>query len=225
MKDFFSSSATSNRQFNWFKEFQAKMNNITAYILQDWEANQETSFKSRLVLLLFRTTKIVRTFPLPFSLLSIFFRVLYQLVVEWLLSIDLPWNTEIGPNLKLQHGLALVVNHETKIGANCTLRQSTTIGNKKLPNGSYSSPPQIGNNVEIGANSVIIGPITIGDNAVIGAGSVVVKDVPEGTVVAGNPARVIRTVNIAAFSGGDEAVNTSELASVLSHSNANGFSA
>lgn len=112
-----------------------------------------------------------------------------------MLGIELPWDTQIGPNLKLQHGLALVVNHETIIGANCTLRHSTTIGNKKLPDGSYSSSPQIGNNVEIGSNVVILGPITVGDNAVIGAGSVVVKDVAAGAVVVGNPARVIRQSN------------------------------
>lgn len=54
--------------------------------------------------------------------------------------------------------------------------------------------PVIGDNVEIGANVTIIGGVTIGDSAVIAAGCVVVKDVPSGSVVAGNPARVIRTI-------------------------------
>lgn len=51
---------------------------------------------------------------------------------------------------------------------------------------------QIGNYVDIGANAVIIGPITVGDNVVIGAGAVVVKDVPSGFIVAGNPAKIIK---------------------------------
>ncbi len=49
---------------------------------------------------------------------------------------------------------------------------------------------QIGNNVWIGAGSIILPGIKIGDNAIIGAGSVVTRDVPEGKVAFGNPARI-----------------------------------
>ena len=59
----------------------------------------------------------------------------------------------------------------------------------------------IGNNVWIGAHSIILGDISIGDNSVIGAGSVVVKDVPANAIVAGNPAKVIKYKNM--FSGGN----------------------
>ena len=52
--------------------------------------------------------------------------------------------------------------------------------------------PIIGDNVNIGSNTCIIGEITIGDNVVIGAGSVVVKDVPSNVVIVGNPARIIK---------------------------------
>ena len=74
----------------------------------------------------------------------------------------------------------------------CTLRQSTTIGNKTLADGSESGCPVLGDGVDVGANAVILGAIQIGEGAVIGAGSVVVKDVPAGAVMAGNPARVVR---------------------------------
>lgn len=53
----------------------------------------------------------------------------------------------------------------------------------------------LGNNVWIGAGAVILKGVAIGDNAVIGAGSVVVRDVAANTVVAGNPARVLKTLN------------------------------
>ncbi|WP_202799224.1 MULTISPECIES: DapH/DapD/GlmU-related protein [Moorena] len=169
------------------------MNNISNYLLQDWQVNYyESNLKARFILLMFRSTHLLGKLPAPFSFLSIFYRLLYQVLVECILGIELPWDTQIGANTKLLHGIGLVVNHETVIGANCTLRHSTTIGNKQLPDGSYSGCPKIGNNVDIGSNVVIIGAITIGDNAVIGAGSVVVKDVPESSVVVGNPARVIR---------------------------------
>ena len=54
--------------------------------------------------------------------------------------------------------------------------------------------PTIGNNVYIAANSTVIGGIEIGDNVIIGAGYVVTKDVPSNSVVVGNPARVIRSI-------------------------------
>ncbi len=51
---------------------------------------------------------------------------------------------------------------------------------------------RIGDRVTIGAGAIVLGPITVGDDAVIGAGAVVVDDVPDGAVVVGNPARVVR---------------------------------
>ena len=52
----------------------------------------------------------------------------------------------------------------------------------------------VGKNVFLGANAVILPGIRVGDNAIIGAGAVVTKDVPEGMVVGGNPARIITSV-------------------------------
>lgn len=57
-----------------------------------------------------------------------------------------------------------------------------------------SRPIVIGNNVWIGAGAIILPGVKVGDNAVIGAGSVVTKDVEENTVVAGNPAKPIKTI-------------------------------
>ncbi|MBD2362809.1 serine acetyltransferase [Anabaena minutissima FACHB-250] len=171
------------------------MNKTIDYLLQDWQINQDTSFKSRLVLLMFRLNDVMINLPIFGKKISKLYCFFYQLIVEYVLGIELPWDTKIGSNLKLIHGHGLVVNHETVIGANCTLRHSTTIGNKKLPDGSISASPKIGNNVDVGSNVVIIGPIKLGDNSVIGAGSVVVKDVPQSAVVAGNPAKIIRLIN------------------------------
>jgi putative colanic acid biosynthesis acetyltransferase WcaB len=113
--------------------------------------------------------------------------------VEWVLGVELRYKTSVGPRLRLFHAHALVVHEGTTIGADCTLRQSTTIGNKTLSDGTPSACPTLGTGVDVGANVVILGPIFIGARAVIGAGSVVVKDVPAGATVAGNPARIIHT--------------------------------
>ena len=58
----------------------------------------------------------------------------------------------------------------------------------------YNKDVHIGNNVWIGAGTVIVPGITIGDNSVIGAGSVVTKDIPENVVAVGNPCRVLRAI-------------------------------
>ena len=53
---------------------------------------------------------------------------------------------------------------------------------------------KIGNNVFIGARTIILPGTTIGDNTIIGAGSVVKGNIPSGVIVAGNPARVIKSI-------------------------------
>lgn len=58
----------------------------------------------------------------------------------------------------------------------------------------YARPITIGNNVWIGAQVCVLPGVTIGDNCVIGAGSVVNRDIPAGTLAAGNPCRVIRNI-------------------------------
>ncbi|HQW86326.1 MAG TPA: serine acetyltransferase [Flavobacteriales bacterium] len=158
-------------------------------IAQDWAANRGNP-KGRLVMLLYRTAHLLRQSTITFLLFLPYF-LLYRLLVEWVLCIELPWKTRIGPGFRIDHGQALVVNDHTVFGAGCTVRNSTTIGNKRLPDGTYSASPRFGDRVDIGANAVIIGPITVGDDAAIGAGAVVVKDVPAGYIAVGNPARIL----------------------------------
>jgi putative colanic acid biosynthesis acetyltransferase WcaB len=157
----------------------------------DWQANRG-NIKGQLILALFRGAQRVRALPSPCWLFGLPYLAFYRIFVEWVLGVELRYKTSIGPRLRLFHAHALVVHEGTIIGSDCTLRQSTTIGNKTLFDGTPGACPKIGDGVDIGSNAVILGPISIGARAVIGAGSVVVKDVPEGATVAGNPARIIR---------------------------------
>lgn len=161
-------------------------------IFQDMGANRGNP-KGMLVMVLFRVAHLLRRSTITFILFLPYF-LLYRFFVEWVLCIELPWKTRIGPGFRIDHGQALVVNDNTVFGTGCTVRNSTTIGNKRLKDGSYSASPRFGDRVDIGANAIIIGPITVGDDAAIGAGAVVLKDVPAGHVAVGNPARILPRV-------------------------------
>lgn len=95
----------------------------------------------------------------------------------------------IDGGIKFHHPYNTIINAKY-IGRNFTFRHLTTIGNKV--DGRNDLIPSIGNNVTLGANVIIIGDIEIGDNVIVGAGSVVTKSIPSNTIVAGNPARIIK---------------------------------
>ena len=74
------------------------------------------------------------------------------------------------------------------MGKNCWINQQVTIGYSDVTHSPY-----IGDNVEIKAGAKVVGGIRIGDDVIIGANAVVVKDVPSHSIVAGVPAKVIKT--------------------------------
>jgi putative colanic acid biosynthesis acetyltransferase WcaB len=160
---------------------------IISYLFCDWERNRK-NIKGRLVLLAFRLANVGARNNFLFILLLPHL-IIYRVVIEWILGVELPWKTKVGEGLIIYHGYALVVNDGSIIGRNCILRHCVTIGNKQLDNGLFSNCPIIGDNVDIGANACIIGPIIIGNNVKIGAGSIVTKNIPDNSTVVGNPAR------------------------------------
>jgi len=100
-----------------------------------------------------------------------------------------------GPGLQIVHHGYYWIDEQSKIGSGCTLYPNLLFGNKYAgnKNNTLSSPFIIlGDNCSIGTGSVILGPVKIGDNVIIGAGSVVINDIPGNSIVAGNPAKVLK---------------------------------
>ena len=98
----------------------------------------------------------------------------------------------IGEGSRVGHGVFLPPN--SKIGKNCFIGPSVTFTDDKNPvcgNASYTAqPPTMEDWSSIGAGAVILPGITIGKGALVGAGAVVTRDVGEGMIVKGNPARI-----------------------------------
>ena len=86
-------------------------------------------------------------------------------------------------------GLGCVIHIDAIIGNDCHLGTHVTIGG----NATAFGAPTLGDKVYVGTGAKILGPIAIGDNVIIGANSVVLSDVPAGSMVAGIPAKVIRS--------------------------------
>ena len=114
--------------------------------------------------------------------------ILVRAFVRLVFSCDVPYQVKIGKGTVFPHdGLGMVLHNYVEIGNNCRILHGVTMGG----NGGRGVPV-VGNNVIIGAHSILLGGIKIGDNAVVGAGAVVTKDVPENAIVAGNPAKILR---------------------------------
>lgn len=172
-----------------------------AELIQDWAANAEST-KSQVILLAFRAAHRVQAtawIPAPLRKGLV---LGYKVLTTWLLGVELPPETEVGPQLRMIHPQGIVVNRQTRIGARVILRANSTIGNVMGPDGVASASPVIGDDVELGANVVLVGPLSIGNGARIGAGAVVVRDVPPGAVAVGNPARLLETDGVATDSLG-----------------------
>lgn len=99
------------------------------------------------------------------------------------LGLSIPKNV-FGAGLCIVHYGTIVVSPEAKIGENCRMHPSTSIG-------EYNGAPTLGNNVYIGPGAKLFGDITVGNNVAIGANAVVNKDIPDYVTIGGIPAKII----------------------------------
>ena len=104
-------------------------------------------------------------------------------------AIDIHPGARIGRNFFIDHGF-VVIGETAIIGDNVTIYQGATLGGTNPTNGEGGKRhPTIGDGAIISLGAAILGPITVGSRARVGANAVVTKDVAEGQVVVGIPAR------------------------------------
>jgi serine O-acetyltransferase len=113
---------------------------------------------------------------------------LFSHISRFLTGIEIHPGAKIGRRFFIDHGSGVVIGETSEIGDDVLIYQGVIFGGVTLQ--KKKRHPTVGNQVMIGAGTIILGPIVIGDGARIGAASLVVHDVPAGAVAVGVPARL-----------------------------------
>jgi serine O-acetyltransferase len=106
---------------------------------------------------------------------------------------QIPPHTRIGKGLHIGHFGTVVINGRATLGENCNIAHAVTIG--QANRGKLTGVPVIGDRVWIGTGAVIVGNISIGSDVLIAPNSYLNGDVPDHSVVAGNPAQIMPREN------------------------------
>ena len=119
--------------------------------------------------------------------------VLARFISQWarlLTGIEIHPGAKIGQRLFIDHGSGVVIGETAEIGNDVLLYQGVTLGGTGNERGKRH--PTLGNRVVVGTGASVLGNIRLGDDVRVGAGSVVVNSVPDGSTVVGIPGHVVK---------------------------------
>lgn len=147
------------------------------------------------------TLEVLLTYPGVHALLA--YRLAHRLwLADWrfaarllsfagrlLSNVDIHPGALIGRRFFIDHGAGVVIGETAVVGDDVTLYHGVTLGGTSWNKGRRH--PTLADGVVVGAGAKILGPINIGENVRVGANSVVVRDVPAGSTVVGVPGRVV----------------------------------
>lgn len=129
-------------------------------------------------------------------------KVKNQFLIEQPFICDYGYNIELGENFYSNHNITILDAAKVKFGDNVFIGPNCgfyTSGHPINPQDrnlgiEYAKAIEVGSNVWLGGNVIVLPGVKIGDNVVIGAGSVVNKDIPSNAIAVGNPCKVIKNI-------------------------------
>jgi serine O-acetyltransferase len=108
---------------------------------------------------------------------------------RWLTGIEIHPGAVLGRRVFIDHGMGTVIGKTAVVADDCTIYQGVTLGGAGKKQGKRH--PTLGRGCVVGAGAKVLGDIRLGENVKVGAGSVVVHDVPDHCTVVGVPASVV----------------------------------
>ena len=121
--------------------------------------------------------------------LKLLARIISQ-TTRFFTGIEIHPGATIGRRCFIDHGMAVVIGETTEIGDDVTLYQGGTLGGTGKDTGKRH--PTIGNRVIVSSGARVLGPFKVGDDVKIGAGSIVLNEIPPGCTVVGIPGKIVR---------------------------------
>lgn len=122
------------------------------------------------------------------SPLGIYYRFILR-KLSYKYGFQIPAETKIGEGFYINHFGTVVINAATQIGKNFTTSHSVTIGQSNK--GKRKGCPISKDNVWVGAGAILVGNIVVGSNVLIAPNSYVNIDIPNDSIVVGNPIKII----------------------------------
>jgi maltose O-acetyltransferase len=127
-----------------------------------------------------------------------------NIYIEPTFRCDYGYNIHVGENFYANFDCVILDVCEVRIGDNCLLGPGVHIYTathpvnpyERISGVEYGKPVTIGNNVWIGGRAIINPGVRIGNNVVVASGAVVTRDVPDNVIVGGNPATIIRQLEV-----------------------------
>ena len=113
---------------------------------------------------------------------------LLMTLVRAVTGVEIHPAAQIGHRFFIDHGMGVVIGETAEVGDDVMLYHGVTLGGRSLQ--KVKRHPTVGSRVTIGAGARVLGPVYIGDDVQVGANSVVVKDIPAGAIATGIPATI-----------------------------------
>lgn len=167
------------------------------------EEIQKDFYNARILLHKINTLSIVKKQERDKAILQLINNAKKDIYIEPPFYCDFGYNIIAGKNLYINFNCCILDGSTVTFGDNVMVAPNVQIYtathpirfNQRNSGVEFAKPISIGNNVWIGGNSVLCPGVTLGDNVVVGAGSVVTKNFPNDVVIAGNPAKIIKTID------------------------------